>query len=54
MGEYAAYVWSSYGLALLALVWIGVSARQQWRRELKQAQRRVQTALQDKLQEQGT
>jgi len=54
MGEYGLYVWSSYGLALLALVWIGVSARQQWRRELKHAQRRIQAAAQVIAQEHRT
>lgn len=54
MGEYGAYVWSSYALALLALVWIGASARLHWQRELKHAQRRLQAAQQDSLKEQDT
>jgi len=51
--QYAAYVWSSYGLALLALTWIGASARLSWRRELKAAQRRLQATEQDRVKEQS-
>lgn len=53
MGEYAPYVWSSYALALLALVWIGVSARLHWRRELQAAQRRLQMSEQQSSQQHG-
>lgn len=42
MGTYGGYVWSSYGLALLILLWVGVGARLSWLRELKSARRRVQ------------
>lgn len=45
MGEYGAYVWSSYGLTLLALVTIAVSARRNCMHELKQAQRRAQISV---------
>ncbi len=44
MGTYGGYVWSSYGLAFLILAWVAIGARRSWRRELKQAQRRVQAA----------
>lgn len=54
MGDYAGYVWSSYGLALIALLWIGVSARSRWQRELKRAQRRIQVAAQESMKEHGT
>ncbi len=47
MGEYGAYVWSSYGLTLLALVIIAASARRNFTGALKQAQRRIQVAAVD-------
>lgn len=53
LDKYAPYVWSSYALALIALVWIAMQARLSWQRELKRAQRRLQAAQQDDLNEQG-
>lgn len=44
MGEYGAYVWSSYGLTLLALLYLALTVRRSWRIELQQARRRVQAA----------
>lgn len=42
MGDYGAYVWSSYALALLALIAMAAIARNACNRELKAAQRRTQ------------
>ncbi|MES1196574.1 MAG: heme exporter protein CcmD [Steroidobacter sp.] len=42
MGDYGAYVWSSYALALVALVIMVVAARGASNRELKAALRRNQ------------
>jgi heme exporter protein CcmD len=44
MGSYGAYVWSCYGLTLVALVLLAVVAQRNWRNELKHARRRAQTA----------
>jgi heme exporter protein CcmD len=44
MGSYGAYVWSSYGLTLLGLLFMAFAARRSWRIELKQARRRAQAA----------
>jgi len=42
MGHYGAYVWSSYGLTLIAFVMMAVLARAAAKRELRAALRRVQ------------
>ena len=42
MGSYGAYVWSSYALALIALVVMASLARAASNRELKSARRRNQ------------
>jgi heme exporter protein CcmD len=42
MGNYGAYVWSAYGLTLLALIAMVTVARGAARRELQAALRRVQ------------
>lgn len=47
MGEYGAYVWSSYGLTLVSLVWIATNARHSREQQLQQAQRRAQAAALD-------
>lgn len=44
MGSYGAYVWSSYGLTLLGLLFMAIAARRSWQAELKQARRRAQAA----------
>jgi heme exporter protein D len=41
MGGYAAYVWSCYGLTLVALIVIAMSGRAVFQRELKAARRRA-------------
>lgn len=41
MGGYAAYVWSCYGITLLALVVIAMSGRAAYQRELNAARRRT-------------
>jgi heme exporter protein CcmD len=42
MGNYGAYVWSSYGLILIGLIIMAAVARNAAKRELKTAQRRNQ------------
>jgi len=44
MGSYGAYVWSSYGLTLLGLLFMAFAARRSWQTELKHARRRAQAA----------
>ena len=39
---YAGYVWSCYGLTLVALLWVAVYARKQWRDAERDATRRIQ------------
>jgi len=39
---YASYVWWCYGLTLVALVWLAIYTRKQWRDAEREAQRRVQ------------
>ena len=41
MGNYGAYVWSSYGLTVLALIWMAYAARRASQRELQQVTRRT-------------
>lgn len=41
MGQYADYVWSSYGLALIVLVLCIVQARRRHRRVLRDITRRL-------------
>lgn len=45
MGDYGAYVWSSYGLTLVALLYLVVAVSRAWRIELKQARRRAEAAV---------
>ena len=45
MGSYGAYVWSCYGLTLLALVWLAIGTQRDWRNELKHARRRAMSNL---------
>jgi len=42
MGHYSAYVWSCYGLTLIALIIMATTARNAAKRELRAALRRVQ------------
>lgn len=44
MGGYGGYVWSCYGLTLVALTALAVIARRRWQTELRQARRRAQVA----------
>lgn len=44
MGDYGAYVWSCYGLTLVALVWLVINARAGRARELLRARRRLAVA----------
>jgi heme exporter protein CcmD len=41
MGRYGGYVWSCYGLTLLALIYLAAVVRRRWRSELTQARRRA-------------
>jgi len=41
MGRYGGYVWSCYGLTLLALVFLAIMPHRRWRSELKLAKRRA-------------
>ena len=43
MSGYGAYVWSSYAIALIVLVWNVWAARSQLREQIERAQRRAQT-----------
>ncbi|MGE0113944.1 MAG: heme exporter protein CcmD [Steroidobacteraceae bacterium] len=45
MGDYGAYVWSCYGLTLVALMYLAFTVRRTWQNELKQARRRAQAAM---------
>lgn len=47
MGEYGAYVWSSYGLTFAVLLWLALYVRHVLARELKTAQRRTRAAETD-------
>jgi len=42
MGNYGAFVWSCYGLTLIALIIMSVVARASAKRELQSALRRIQ------------
>lgn len=44
MGEYGVYVWSSYGLTFVVLLWLALYVRRVFARELKTAQRRTRAA----------
>lgn len=44
MGEYGVYVWSSYGLTFVVLLWLAFYVRHVCVRELKHARRRAQAA----------
>jgi len=41
MGRYGGYVWSCYGLTLLALIFLAVAVRRRWRSELNLARLRT-------------
>lgn len=41
-GSYNGYIWSAYGLTLIALITMTLIARSAAKRELKNAQRRIQ------------
>lgn len=43
-GRYGGYVLATYGISLLALLWMGIGAHRQWRRALNLAQRRARDA----------
>jgi len=45
MGRYGGYVWSCYGLTLLALIFLAVVVRRSWQSELSKARRRASTTV---------
>lgn len=47
MGEYGLYVWSSYGLTFVVLLWLACYVRHACVRELKHARRRAQQVASD-------
>jgi heme exporter protein CcmD len=44
MGRYGGYVWTCYGITLLALIFLAVVVRRRWQSELKLATRRAGAA----------
>jgi heme exporter protein D len=44
MGGYGTYIWTSYGLTLVALIWNFVAARRELTKQILLAKRRVQVS----------
>lgn len=47
MPTYGGYVWSCYGLTLVALVWLAWTVRRRWQDALTQARRRTELSKAD-------